>query len=566
MTPSVKDQSARAGLPSRAAEFFSEPQQRSVPGRFRSVGKKPLRVMKFGGTSVGDASCIARVVEIIRSAAWDSDVVVVVSAMKGVTNQLVAAARESEAGHCKPVAAIFEELRQQHETAARALIHSTAELSRVEREMTELLQAGDRLCQGTILLRELTPRTRDAISSLGERLSVLLVAAALAERGVPSAAIEATELVVTDACHGAAEPCMDLTREHCDARLRPLLRQGMVPVVTGFIGSTADGVLTTLGRGGSDYSATIVGAALEADEVIIWTDVDGLHTADPRLVPNACTIPEVSYREAAELAYFGAKVLHPKTLRPVVQSGVPLWIRNTFAPERMGTKITPAGPPSIEGVTALTAISDVVMLTVGGPGLAEVQDVLGRAYRATAAVRADVLLISQASSQNDLCLVIPSAFAKTAVEALRHEFAHDLAHQPVDHITLDSSVAMVTVVGQNLRSAPAIVGRGYAALGRERVHVVAIAQGSSEFTFSFVVAKPDMNTALASLHREFRLGSLPNRTISEDGNRHPHCSPARVDSLPQEQPTSGKINSPIEEYLKPSLSLAPASSDVHVNQ
>src|SRR5207249_2049077 len=178
-------------------------------------------------------------------------------------------------------------------------------------------QCGERLCQGTILLRDLTLRARNAISSLCERLSAPLVAAALVEQGVNSEAIEATDVVVTDSYHGAAEPMMDPTRERCEARLRPLLEQGVVAVVTGFIGATSEGVLTTLGRGGSDYSATILGAALEADEVIIWKEVDGLLTADPRLVPGACTIPEISYREAAELAYFGAKVLHPKTLRAV---------------------------------------------------------------------------------------------------------------------------------------------------------------------------------------------------------------------------------------------------------
>lgn len=517
MTPPVKAHAAHAGLTSRTSEFFSERslQHRAVPVHVRGTGKKPLRVMKFGGTSVGDAACIEQVMEIIRTAARESDVVVVVSAMSGVTNKLVAAANQSEAGNYEPVAAILRELRQQHATAASALLHSAAERSHIGRKMEELFQAGERLCQGTILLRELTPRTRDSISSLGERLSVLLVAAALAERGVASAPIEATELVVTDACHGGADPCMDTTRERSQARLRPLLQQGIVPVVTGFIGATADGILTTLGRGGSDYSATILGAALDADEVIIWTDVEGLQTADPRLVPEARTIPHISYREAAELAYFGAKVLHPKTLRAVMQCGIPLWIRNTFAPERLGTKITPAGPPSAAGMKALTATSDVVMVTVGGPRLSGVPDVLGRIFRTTAAVRADVLLISQASSQNDLCLVIPAVAAKSALQALRHEFAHDLAHESPEHICIDAAIAMVTVVGQNMRATPEIVGRTFVAMGREKVNILAIAQSASECTSSFVVAKKDMKAALTGIHREFQLGMPLHRDISD---------------------------------------------------
>jgi|HubBroStandDraft_1064217.scaffolds.fasta_scaffold00277_23 aspartokinase/homoserine dehydrogenase 1 len=559
MTNPLKSQVARAESPSRSSEFFAvhfHP-HRPVAGRVRSAGKKPLRVMKFGGTSVGDASCVERVVGIIRTASRDSGIVVVVSAMSGVTNQLVAAASHAEAGDHGAVATIFRELRRQHQTAARALIHSDAERTRIEDKMEELFQAGDRLCQGTILLGELTPRTRDSISSLGERLSVSLVGAALAERGVASVAIEATELVVTDACHGAADPCMEQTRERCEARLGPQLRQGVVPVVTGFIGATADGVLTTLGRGGSDYSATILGAALEADEVIIWTDVDGLQTADPRLVPGASTIPEISYREASELAYFGAKVLHPKTLRPVMQCGIPLWIRNTFAPERPGTKITPAGPPRVAGVKALSALNDVVMITVGGPGLAGVPDIVGRAFRATASVRADVLLTAQASSQNDLCLVIPSALGKVTVEALRHEFAHELAHEPTEQIELDATVAMVTIVGQNMKSIPGIAGRSFQALGRENVNIIAIAQGSSDCAISLVVARKDTPAALVSIHQEFQLGS-GLQANSGDGIVPDETSPKHQ--------RGADPNRADEERIKPSLFIDSAYSNVQTNQ
>jgi aspartokinase/homoserine dehydrogenase 1 len=518
-----------------------------VNGELRRSPRKPIRVMKFGGTSVGSVSAIEKVVEIICSAARESHVVVVVSAMSGVTNKLVAAANYAEAGDYQPVAATFAELRRQHDAATDALIHSAAERSCIRRKVEELIQEGDRLCRGTMLLGELTPRSRDAISSLGERLSAPLVAAVLAERGVTSQAIEATELVVTDSCHGGADPLMDLTRERCQSRLHPLLDQGIVPVVTGFIGATIDGILTTLGRGGSDYSATILGAALSADEVIIWTDVDGLQTADPRLVTGGRTIPEISYREAAELAYFGAKVLHPKTLRAVMQCGIPLWIRNTFASELPGTKITPAGPASAAGVKALSSISDVAMITVGGPGLAGVQDVLGRTFRTAAAVRADVLLISQASSQNDLCLVISSALGKSMVEALRHEFAHDLAHEAVHemtkHIALDLSVAMVTVVGQNMRAVPGVVGRTFGALGRENVDIVAIAQGATDCTISFVIAKHDVKAALAGIHQEFRLGNphreqaaevVAEHAIDQTENYYPPCD--AVEAVRQPEP------------------------------
>ena len=467
---------------------------------------RPLRVVKFGGTSVGDAPRIRKVLDIIRDAARESDLVVVVSAMSGVTNKLVEAAAHSEAGNHEAVEMIFEELRERHRAVAGALIHSAPVRNRIHHEVEQVFQEGERLCRGTALLRELTLRARDSICSLGERLSAPLVAAALTECGVKSEAIEATELIVTDSCHGAADPLMDLTRKRCEARLRPLLREAVIPVVTGFIGATADGMLTTLGRGGSDYSATILGAALNADEVIIWTDVDGLMTADPRLVPGAATIPEISYREAAELAHFGAKVLHPKTISAVTPCGIPLWIRNTFSPELPGTRITPAGPSTDGGVKGLTAISEVALVTVGGPGIVGVPDVLGRTFATTAAVRANVLLISQSSSQNDICLVVASSVAERTVEALRREFAQDLAHEKVEHITLDQTIAIVTVVGKNMRGS-GTVGRTFTALGRENVNVVAIAQGSSECNISFVVSKDDVKAALETTHREFQLGT-----------------------------------------------------------
>jgi len=474
--------------------------------------QRPLRIVKFGGTSVGDATRIRKVVEIIRDAARDSDLLVVVSALSGVTNKLVEAAAHAEAGQPEPVEMIFAELRERHRVVAGALIHSRPVRSRIHHEVEQVFQEGERLCQGTTLLRELTLRARDSISSLGERLSAPIVAAALEECGVGSTAIEATELIVTDSCHGAADPLMDLTRQRCEARLRPLLRQGVIPVVTGFIGATTEGILTTLGRGGSDYSATILGAALAADEVIIWTDVDGLMTADPRLVPGAVTIPEISYREAAELAHFGAKVLHPKTISAVTPYGIPLWIRNTFSPELPGTRITPAGPSTDGGVKGLTAISEVALITVGGPGIVGVPDVLGRTFSTTASVRANVLLISQSSSQNDICLVVSSSLAERTVEALRREFAQDLAHEKVEHITLDQTIAIVTVVGKNMRGS-GTVGRTFTALARENVNVVAIAQGSSECNISFVVSKQDVKAALATTHKEFQLGELDARPL-----------------------------------------------------
>ena len=468
--------------------------------------KSKLAVMKFGGTSVGDAGCIARAAQICAVAARERQVVAVVSAMSGVTNRLIEAASLSEAGDSTKSSELLAAIRTQHETALGALISDEPARRKLLHRIEGILGEAARLCEGTALLRELTPRTLDLISSVGERLSAPMLAAAISTLGVAGESVDATELIVTDGFYGAAEPLMDLTSQRCEARLRPLLHKGVVPVVTGFIGASQEGALTTLGRGGSDYSATVLSAALMADEAIIWTDVDGVLTADPHLVPEARTIPEISYREAAELAYFGAKVLHPKTLRAVMPYEIPVWIRNSFAPEKPGTKIGAKGASGNGGAKALTAIRDVSLIAVGGPGIVGLTDVVGRTFSTTAKVRANVLLISQSSSQNDICFIVASADAKRTVDALREQFAQDLAHHKVEHISLDPHIAIVAVVGENMRGAVGMAGRTFSALGRESVNIIAIAQGSSETNISFVVEEKDMKRSVVTLHREFGLG------------------------------------------------------------
>ncbi len=479
----------------------------TVRDQLRGNLKKPLRVMKFGGTSVGDASCIQKVVDIVRTAVSHSYVVVVVSAMSGVTNKLVEAAKQSATGNHRLVTAIFEELRQRHETAANILVHSPEVRQSIGLKLTQIIQEGEGLCQQIILHQELTPRLCDAVSGIGERLSAPLVAAALAEQGIASEAIEATELLVTDSCHGAAEPFMDLTRERCEAGVRPLVLQGIVAVVTGFIGATVEGVPTTLGRNSSDYSGTILGAALDADEVTLWTDVDGILTADPRLVPDASSILEMSYREASDLADLGAKVLHPKTLHALMQRGIPLAIRNTFAPDRPGTKITPAGSSTGAEIKVLTATNNVALVTIQASEHLEAPDILRRAL-ATAAIPTDVKLISQSSSPKiEVCIVVSSAAIEPTVEALRREFTQDMARQSVRDITFNPSVAIVTVVAGKMLGTEGFAARTLAALSREKLSVLTSAH-TSPSSFSFVVATSDMNTALVTTHRELQLNAV----------------------------------------------------------
>lgn len=418
---------------------------------------RQLQIMKFGGTSVGDASAIQKVAEIVHAASRESDLVVVVSAMSGVTNQLLEAAKHASIGDRAAVQEIFSQLRSRHRAAIRELIHSIPQRVRVNLQLEQILEQGERLCESAVALSQLTPATRDAISSLGERLSAPMVAAALQERGVPSGAIEATELIRTDAGHGSAEPHMAATRELCHARLRPLLQNGIVPVVTGFIGATAEGRLTTLGRGGSDYSAAILGAALDANEVTIWTDVDGLMTADPRLVPGAPTIAEISYREAAELARCGAKVLHPKTLSPVGESGIPIWIRNTFAPERRGTRITPAGPATeaaIKGLAVMSTNSDPSLATVTAVGgNMRNPDVVGRILTVLGRKHLNLISIPAGSFELSFSFVVAKHDLKCALEAIHSDFRLDAVDLRNGNESIPPAAAAWTYAAQDTASA-----------------------------------------------------------------------------------------------------------------
>ncbi len=429
-----------------------------------------LQVMKFGGTSVGDADCISRAAKIIISATRESSVIAVVSAVSGVTNRLIAAAERAATGDENASIEIKATLTEQHTAALNVLIKDEAARSQLATELKQIIEEVEARCRGTALLRELTPRTLAMISSAGERLSARLLAAALQESGIQAVAIDATELIVTEADFAQADPLMTETRERATARLLPLIRDGLVPVVTGFIGATLEGVLTTLGRGGSDYSATILGSALSADEIIIWTDVDGVLTADPRLVPTARLLQEISYSEAAELAYFGAKVLHPKTLQPVADAGIPVSIRNSFAPEKAGTKITRTGHSSEAGVRAITAIKNVSLITVGGRGIVGVIGVAAKTFTAAASVRANVLLISQSS------------------------------------IRVTPEICIIAAVGERMHGTPGIAGRLFSSLGKKGVNIIAIAQGSSEYNVSFVVEESEMQSAMIAIHEEFELG------------------------------------------------------------
>jgi len=463
-------------------------------------------VMKFGGTSVGDAECIRNAAKLVRDAAeTHGPVVVVVSAMSGVTNMLIDAAFDAARGEGDAWLTAKDELLERHRNAVLEVASDVKRGIVVLEQIEHLLDNFTNLCKSIAVLGELTPRGLDVVSSFGERMSVGIVAEALRKEGVRAEAIESTELVITDHNFGNASPRMDLTRQKCRERLLPLLDKGIVPVVTGFIGATEEGVITTLGRGGSDYSAAILARCLDAADLWIWTDVDGVMTADPRVVPDARTLPRISYAEASELSYFGAKVLHPKTMRPAIEGGIPVRILNSFNPSHPGTLLTEEPDRNNQNVKGIASISDLSIVTVGGRGMMGVPGISAKVFSAAARSGTSLYMISQASSEQTICFVVQERNTERVLNVLRQELELELSRQDIDNISAQRGVAIVAVVGGGMKGTPGISGKVFGAMGRNGINVIAIAQGSSEINISFVVDARDIQDAVRAVHAEFGL-------------------------------------------------------------
>ena len=470
-----------------------------------------MLVMKFGGTSVGSSDAFAQVAAIVadkvaqQARTSHPGVAVVTSAMSGVTNLLIDAARRAAAGDDYYLEA-EDALRVKHQSVAGQLIDDGGERAALGRTFDDRLAEFTRLCSSIAVLGELTNRGLDVVSGLGERLAAPLLAAVLRAKGVPAEYVDATEIVVTDNVFGSAAPIMKLTTERSRARLLPLVERGIVPVVTGFIGATVGGVPTTLGRGGSDYSGAIVGAVLGADEIQIWTDVNGVMTADPRIVPNARSLNKLSYEEVAELAYYGAKVLHPKTVTPAIEHHIPLRVLNTFEPTHPGTSIVAQSDETAAGtVKAITFIRGMNMITVAGKGMIGVPGIAARTFQTVAHVDANVLMISQSSSEQSICFVVPESAATTVTDALRVEFKTELERHYFDHIDGHQKVAIIAVVGSGMRGTPGLAANIFRAVGNANINVIAIAQGSSEANVSLVVDESRAAEGVRAIHDIFEL-------------------------------------------------------------
>ena len=461
----------------------------------------PLRVLKFGGSSLALPERVRAVAGIVQAARARGPVVVVVSAFGGVTDELVTAATEAAAGDASYRGRLDAvAVRHREALAELAPPQEHAELTTA---VDALLKDLDDLLHGISLVRECSPRTWDSVLGFGERLSAIVVAAALRAAGTAARPCDARRLIVTDATHGNAW----VDRDASYARIRAHFREpGPLQVVTGFIAATPKGDSTTLGRSGSDTTATLLGAALGAHEVEIWTDVDGVMSADPRMVPEAFSLPSLSYEELTELSHWGARVMHPGAIHPVRGPAIPVRIRNTFNPSFEGTLVLDQ-PPAREGhpVRGIASINHVALLRLEGDGLQGVPGIARRLFGALAEGRISVILITQASSERSICFAIEPRDLELATELLRKEFALERGAGLVDDLAVENPCSIIAAVGEGMREVPGISGRVFGVLGHHRVNVRAIAQGSSELNISFVVAQEDEERALRAIHSVFFL-------------------------------------------------------------
>ncbi|MFN7992782.1 MAG: aspartate kinase [Bryobacteraceae bacterium] len=464
-----------------------------------------LLVMKFGGTSVGSAERMRVAAAIAAEQKQRRPVTMVVSAMSKITDLLLDTLRRAEAGDSAGMNANIAKLRERHIETCRELLPAGRQQA-AEEGIGHLIAEFERIAGGIRLLGEMPPRSADEAVAIGERLSALLISEHLNSCGTPAQAVNAADVVVTDAVFGNASPLMEATRAKAAGRLLPLLEQGIVPVVTGFNGATADGRPTTLGRGGSDFSASILSAALDASELWIWTDVDGIMSADPRLVPDAAVLDEVTYAEAAELAYNGAKVLHPRTLAPLVEKRIPVWSKNSFAVEKPGTRIVPAINEA-NGARAVTSLAKVALISLETAS-AEISGahVMARALDALDRANVEVLVFSSSSYRQNFCFLVRTEELEKSRQALESALALEFAHNYVRPIQVDEKVGLLAIVGEGMQGKPGIAGRIFTAISREKVNIIAIAQGSSELTIAIVVSRDGLEKAVRAVHAECGMG------------------------------------------------------------
>lgn len=452
---------------------------------------------------MGSAERIKVAAQICAEQTQQRPVVVVVSAMAKVTDLLLDTLRHAEAGDEAGVDANLQRLALRHREACDELFQGDRRAA-IRAGIEALISDFRRISHGMRMLGERPPRSADEAIAMGERLSALMTAEYLNSTGVRAQAINGVDVIVTDAVFGNATPIMAETRKKADAILKPLLAGGVLPIVTGFNGATVDGRPTTLGRGGSDFSASILAASLDASELWIWTDVDGIMSADPRSVRNARILDELTYSEAAELAYNGAKVLHPRTLAPLIERQIQVWSKNSFNLAHPGTRIvsTVQAPP---GPRAVTSMNNVALISIE-PASAAVSGtrIMARALEALAEANVEVLALSSSSYRQSFCFLVRNDELAAAMKNLEADLALELTHGYLTPIRVDQNVGLLAVVGEGMRGTAGLAGRLFSAISRQNVNIIAIAQGSSELTISVVVHRDGLERAIQAVHEECR--------------------------------------------------------------
>ena len=453
---------------------------------------------------MGTAARMRIAAQICADAQKNGPVAVVVSAMSKVTDLLLSTLRAAEEGDRDGVRENIRIIEKRHAETCLELLPLSRQES-VLASIHALMEEFERLSSGILMLAERPPRSVDEALAIGERLCATLMAACLDSSGTPAIAVNARDVIVTDSVFGNASPLLGLTREKAMRFLSPKLRAGVLPVMTGFNGATVDGKPTTLGRGGSDFSASILASALDARELWIWTDVDGIMSADPRLVPDAAVLDTVTYREAAELAYNGAKVLHPRTLAPLMEKGIPVWSKNSFNLAAPGTKIMPQAESN--GPRAVTSMSNVALISIepASPAINGAM-LMGRVLEALGRANAEVLAFTSSSYRQSFCFLIRKDEVDSAIERLKSELSLELEHEYVHPIEVDDNVGLLAVVGEGMAGHPGLAGRVFTAISAEQVNIIAIAQGSTELTISIVVRRDGLERAVKAVHAECRMG------------------------------------------------------------
>jgi bifunctional aspartokinase / homoserine dehydrogenase 1 len=462
-----------------------------------------MKVLKFGGTSCGTIESIKQVVSILKNDIENGErIAVVYSAMGGVTNKLIEIGRMATTNkNSTEYLEMLKLVEDRHFTAVRGLIDVKNQGSAIAK-VRGLVNELEDLLKGIHLLRELSLRSLDLLMSFGERLSTTIITEALKSNGVDAGFCDARELIRTNDHYSHAEVNFEITNAQIKAHFE---NKTALQCITGFIGSTADGITTTLGRGGSDYTGSIFGAALDAEVIEIWTDVDGMMTADPRKVPNAFTIPTITYAEAMELSHFGAKVIYPPSLQPAFDKNIPLKILNTFNTSFKGTTVSHTAEETPYAITGISSIDDIALVNVQGSGLVGVAGVSARLFSALSRHKISVVLISQASSEHSICFAIDPKQADRAKEILDNVFAPEIAAGDIDKdgIQIDKSLSIIAIVGEGMRRSTGVSGKLFTAFGKNGINVIATAQGSSELNISVVIGKKDLSKALNAIHGVF---------------------------------------------------------------